>query len=308
MKVKLVSFLSTDKLKLPGLLYSPLKPTKKVAVWLHGMGDNAVFYSPDRVNALAEALAANDIALLAFNNRGAHNSKRLRIVDDTLPEDQRSYQGGTHYELIADCIKDIDGAVGFLKQHDFSTFYLLGHSTGANKICVYHVQAGKNPFSKYVLAGPGDDSGIFFTELGEKKFWQALQYAARFIETDPLRTMPAYTGLHPFSVQSAWDIMNPDGDYNTFPFYESAIERLGKKRLFDEYRQLDRPTLVIFGENDEFTQAVGGASEALNIFIKHTSNARLKQTDFNLVPDADHSFHGVEEAFARQVSDWLAHG
>ncbi len=308
MKVELVSFVSTDQLKLPGLLYTPSKPTQKVAVWLHGMGDNGVFYSPDRVNALGRALTDNNIALLAFNNRGAHNSKSLRIVDDSLPDNERSYQGGTNYELIIDCVKDIDGAVAFLKQSDFSTFYLLGHSTGANKICAYHARATHNPFSKYVLAGACDDSGIFFVELGEKKFWQALQYAARFIKTEPLRVMPVYTGMYPFSAQSAWDILNPDGAYNTFPFYEYTTERLGKKRLFDEYQKLNLPTLVIFGENDEYTFTAGGADKALEIFMKHTSNAGLKRTDFSLVPGTDHGFHGAEETFAERVADWLARG
>lgn len=305
--VEFIGFASTDRLNLPGLLYTPAATTKKAAIWLHGMGDSGVFYSPERINALGEALAAKHIALLAFNNRGAHNRKTLRVADEALPEEDRRYQGGTHYELINDCVKDIDGAVAFLKQRAYSTFYLLGHSTGANKICVYQVRAKHNPFSKYVLAGPGDDTGLMFDELGAKQFWQALRYAARFTKTHPLRIMPKYTGMHPFSVQSAWDILNPDGAYNTFPFYECVTERLGKKRLFDEYRQITIPTLVLFGEKDEYASTAGGARQALDLFIQHTSNTRLKRTDFNLVPDADHSFHGAEAAFAKQVADWLAY-
>jgi pimeloyl-ACP methyl ester carboxylesterase len=305
--VEFISFASTDRLKLPGLLYTPGTTTKKVAIWLHGMGDSGIFYSPEQVNALGQALTSKNIALLAFNNRGAHNAKTLKSADEALPEEDRRYQGGTHYELIVDCVKDIDGAVDLLRQTGYSTFYLLGHSTGANKICAYHVRAKQNPFSKYVLAGPGDDTGLMFSDLGAKQFWQALNYAAKFAKADPLRTMPKYSGMYPFSAQSAWDILNPDGAYNTFPFYECTVERLGKKRLFDEYQKIDLPTLVIFGENDEYATTAGGAKQALDLFIKHTSNARWKKTDFNLVPDADHSFHGAEAAFAKQVADWLAY-
>jgi pimeloyl-ACP methyl ester carboxylesterase len=302
-----VSFASTDKLKLPGLLYRPAKPTDKVAVWLHGMGDNGIFYSPERINALASALNAKDIALFAFNNRGAHGVKSLRILDDTLPEEDRHYQGGTYYEKIADSTKDIDGAVVFLRQGSYSTFYLLGHSTGANKICAYHVSAKNNPFSKYVLAGPGDDTGLFFSQLGEKKFWAALKYAAKYSKTEPLRIMPKYSGMYPFSAKAAWDILNPDGGYNTFPYYESTVQRLGQKRLFDEYRKIDLPTLVIFGGDDEYTFTAGSTQKALDLFVEHTSNSMLKQNDFVTVPYADHSFHGREEAFATSVADWLAY-
>jgi pimeloyl-ACP methyl ester carboxylesterase len=306
-QLEFVSFLSIDKLKLPGLLYQPAKPTKKAAIWLHGMGDNGVFYKPELMNALGEALADREIALLAFNNRGAHHNKSLRIIDEALPEEDRYYQGGTHYELITDCVKDIDGAVVFLKNQGFSEFYLLGHSTGANKICAYHARQPKNSFSKYVLAGPGDDVGLFFSALGEKRFWATLKYAAKNVDSDPLRTMPKYTGMYPFSAQAAWDIMNPDGAYNTFPYYEVTTERLGSKPLFKEYRHIDKKTLVIIGEEDEFAYTAGDANGALKLFMEHTGNSQLKHTDFVGVAGADHSFHDKEAEFAQKVSDWLVY-
>lgn len=303
MRLELVSLLSSDNIGLPGLLYRPDKDTKKVAVWLHGIGDNAVFYKPKAINTLAQALTEKGIALLAFNNRGAHTKKSLKIADETLPEEDRRFSGGMYYELIADCAKDIEGAVGFLKRQEFSTFYLMGLSTGANKICAYHVRAKDNPFSKYVLAGPGDDTGLMFTVLGEKKFWQALAYSAKFAETDPLKTMPKYTGMYPYSAQSAWDVLNPDGAYNTFPFYEAAHERLGKKPLFEEYKKIDKPMLVIWGEEDEYMPA----AQTVKLLMEHTGNAMLKETDFALVPGASHNFHGKEADFSKRVADWLAY-
>lgn len=307
MKLGLVSLLATDKVRLPGLLYEPKTPTKKAAIWLHGMGDSGVFYKPELMNALGEALTGQGIALLAFNNRGAHNSKSLKIADESLPEEDRRYQGGTHYELIADCVKDIDGAAKFLADKGYSELYLLGHSTGANKICAYHARAKQNPFKKYVLAGPGDDVGIFFQELGPKRFWQALKYAAKMVDKNPLHTMPKYTGMYPFSAQSAWDILNPDGDYNTFPFYEALNERIGSKPLFDEYRKINKKTLVIIGKADEYAYTAGDADGALKLFMEHTSNAQLKHTDFVSVREADHSFHDREPEFAQKIRDWLAY-
>lgn len=303
-----MSLSATDKVKLPGLLYAPDKPTKKAAVWLHGMGDNGAFYNPERINALGEALAKNGIALLAFNNRGAHNRKGLRIDDETLPDEDQRVTAGTHYELIADCVKDIDGAAGFLKGQGFSELYLMGHSTGANKICAYHVRAKDNPFKKYVLVGPGDDVGLHFSQLGEKKYWQALKYAAAKVDAgDPRHIMPKYTGMHPFSAQSARDILDPDGAYNTFPYYEALNEHLGSKPLFEEYRHIDKPTLVIIGAEDEHMETAGEAEDALRLLMKHTSNAQLKQADFVTVAGADHGFHDHEDEFAEKVSYWLAY-
>ncbi|MGH7240290.1 MAG: hypothetical protein ACREHG_09560, partial [Candidatus Saccharimonadales bacterium] len=179
--------------------------------------------------------------------------------------------------------------------------------TGANKICAYHVRAKQNPFSKYVLAGPGDDVGLYFHELGAKRFWQTLKYAASLVDKDPLRTMPKYTGMHPFTVQSAWDIMNPDGAYNTFPYYECLSQRLGSKPPFEEYRKIDKKTLVIIGEADEYAFVAGDANGALRLFVKYTDNSQLKRADFIGLPDADHGFHNHETEFAKTVSNWLAY-
>lgn len=307
MNLQFVSLLSTDKLKLPGLLYTPDKPSKKAAVWLHGMGDSGMFYNPERINALGEALTGKGIAMLAFNNRGAHDSKSLFIDDESLPEDERRYLAGTHYEKIADSVHDIGGAVKFLKGQGYSELYLMGHSSGANKICVFDAGSKSNPFKKYVLAGPGDDSGLFYNELGEKKFWLALRYAKESIkQNQPEQVMPKYTGMYPFSAKAGTDILDPDGDYNTFPLYEATAKRLGKKALFKEYARIKKPILVIYGENDEYTYTGGGTQQALDIFRTFTNPEARKHSSFEIVPATDHGFHNQEKVFARLVADWLA--
>ncbi len=306
MKLEFVSLHSTDRLKLPGLLYTPDKPTKKAAVWLHGMGDSGMFYGPTRINALGKALTEKGIALLAFNNRGALARKSLYIDDETLPKEQRHFQAGTYYELIADCVHDIDGAVRFLKEQGYSELYLMGHSTGANKVCVYDARTKQNPFTKYVLAGPGDDSGLFYDEIGERRFWQALRYAHKAVrEGKGECLMPKYTGMYPFSAQAAADILDPDGNYSTFPLYEATTKRLGKKPLFAEYKNITKPLLVVYGENDEYTYTGGGTAAALAVFRDFTNPKALKVSDFVAVPETDHGFHGQEELFAKTVATWL---
>ncbi len=305
-KLGLVSVKTTDKLLLPGLLYEPPQRSKAAAVWLHGMGDNGIFYNPSRLNALGSSLTRKGIALLAFNNRGAHGSKSLRIDDETLAKDSRHYQGGTYYEKIADCVMDIDGASSFLKELGYETLYLLGHSSGANKICAYQARATQNPFSKYVLVGAADDVGLHFMRLGKTKFWQALTDARQWIERGkPQKVMPAISGMHPFSAQSTVDLLDPDGAYNTFPYYETRVVRLGKKPLFEEVRQIDKPTLVIFGDQDEYLETADGPAGACGLIQSYGSHKKATWS-FELVAGADHGFHNHEAEFADRVATWLA--
>lgn len=306
MQTNHISFPTTDRLTLPGLLYAPTTPTKAAVVWLHGMGDSGVFYSPKRITALAESLTKRDIALLAFNNRGAHNSKLLYRDDPNLKRSEQRYQAGTHNELIADCVYDIDGAALFLQELGYNQLHLAGHSTGANKVAIYDRLQPINPFLKYVLAGPGDDVGLRYQELGTTKFWRSLDYArAALAKGQPYKIMPLYSGLHPFSAQSAADILDPDGDYNVFSYYEAVHGALGSKPPLWQVSAITRPMLVIAGQYDEATASAGGAKQALEIIHNHTHSTAKSQSDFQIVADSDHSFHDAEADFSERVAAWL---
>jgi pimeloyl-ACP methyl ester carboxylesterase len=306
MNIKFVDITSTDKLILPALLYSPDSIIKKVAIFLHGNGDSGVFYNSEMCNALGAELVKKDIAFLALNNRGARYKKKLTVADSGPPGEEERVTGGVHYELIEDCVKDIDGSIDALENLGYSEFYLLGFSTGANKICVYDESSSKNRVSKYVHAGPGDDSGLFYNEIGEKKFNLALRYAKKYLRTNPLKVLPKYTGMNPFTAQSAYDILHPDAPYNTFPYYEATTKRLGRKELFKEYKNITKPMLVLFGENDEFTYTGGGTKKTIELLKSVTNKKALPKSEFKIIANTDHGFHGKELEMARHVAAWLA--
>ncbi|MEK9179651.1 MAG: hypothetical protein AAB893_04255, partial [Patescibacteria group bacterium] len=133
-KAQLVNFETRDHLMLPGLLYEPERKTKKILVYLHGNGSSCVFYKTDLMNCLAETLTDNGFSFFPFNNRGANLIKKL---DRKLPDGtkERVLYGMT-YEIIKDCVIDIDGAIEYLTSLGYNEIYLVGSSTGANKICV----------------------------------------------------------------------------------------------------------------------------------------------------------------------------
>lgn len=302
MNLELLSFETTDRLTLPGLLYTPRKKTKSVAIWLHGNGGSSVFYSTTRMNTLGEELTRKRVAFFAFNNRGAETEKSLKRKRGT--EAERVMLGFSH-EAIRDCVHDIDGAIRALREKGFETFYLVGHSTGANKICVYDHRKRKNPVAAYVLLGPGDDVGIYYDHLGPKRFRAVLTRAREMIAKGRgSRMAPKTVSPLPISWSSLLDTIDPDGDYNVFPFLEvmRGIELSGEKRLFTEYRNLKRRTLILFGAEDEFCFGdVHGCVRILETFAP-----RRVPVETGVIEETGHSFHGKEKELGRRIAKWLS--
>ncbi len=297
---KLVKFLSEDKIILPGLLFTPEKKTDRVAIYLHGNGSSSVFYSVDKTNALASSLNKKGVAYFTFNNRGANYIKKLTKIVGSEEEDVRL---GMAYELIKDCLLDIDGAIKMLEGMGYKTFYLIGLSTGANKICVYNFYQPKNKVSKYILLSGGDDTGLYYQEVGRKKFFFALKKCQDEIKAgkgDELVT--PYLVYDLISYRSLYDTINPDGDYNTFPFNE-YINNLGlsKKPLFWQFKKINKPTLVIYGERDEY--CYGDAPKCVEVLKKEVGYP--DRFTFKIIKDADHGFTLQEEELARIIAQWL---
>ena len=310
----LIEFPTSDNLLLTGLLFTPSKPSNKAAVYLHGNGSASIFYSPTRAHALAESLTKRGISLLLFNNRGAHFIKTLNKVEDpdkienqdvSTHSNYNDVTLGTAYELIKDCTHDINGAAAYLHQLNYRELYLIGHSSGANKICVFDHYQPQNLFKKYVLLGGGDDTGLIYKKIGsKKKFKQYLKQAKDKIKQGKGRKLiPKYILDRWLSYQSFYDTVNPDGDYNTFPFieYEKKLN-LSSKSLFRYFRKIKKQSLIVYGENDDYAPNKSG--ERANQILKQLVITK-NNFQFQTIKDADHSFHGQEQKLGELVGDWL---
>ncbi|OGF41746.1 hypothetical protein A2477_01005 [Candidatus Falkowbacteria bacterium RIFOXYC2_FULL_47_12] len=291
-----VQIKTPDHFTLPGLLYEP-KKKRAVAIYLHGNGSSSVFYHDDQLTEWVPAFAKLGVALLFFNNRGAHLLKSLRYKKSG--KNFKTY-GGMAYEKIRDCVSDIDGVIAFLRQRGYHTFYLIGSSTGANKICVYNHYKPRNQISGYVLLSGGDDTGIYYHQLGRKRFYALLKRAQT--NTRQGRGAELIKEIFPellFSHQAFYDIANPDGDYNTFPFYETMRKiKLSRKPRFRYFKEIKKPTLVVYGGKDEYCWGdVPGVVEILQ---------KLKlEFSYKIISGADHGFSGQQRKLTKIMADWL---
>lgn len=297
----LLAFETADGLSLPGLLYEPPRRSREAALLLHGNGDASVFYSTARTNAFGEQLRREKIALFAFNNRGAHLIKSFTKRTRTR---KRSILQGMTYERIRDCVHDIDGAIAALRSRGYRRFHLIGHSTGANKICVYNARRPRNPVARYVLLSPGDDVGIYHQTLGAKRFERALERSREAVRAGRADAIaPPSFSPFPISWGSLFDTINPDGDYNVFPFLEELRGLdLSSRPRFRHFRKVRKPTLALAGREDELY--FGEVDRCMEMLEERAAVPRTFRT--RILPDANHGFRGREQEAGRIIAQFLS--
>jgi pimeloyl-ACP methyl ester carboxylesterase len=275
---------------LAGLLYEPKRSTKCAIIWLHGGGGASVFESR-RTNLLAEVFVGKGIAFFPFNNRGAGIVRRAG--DDF---------GGAAFERIRDCVPDIDAAIRELWRRGYRDITLAGHSTGANKIAVYDHYKPRNRAKRYILLAGGDDTGLLYTELGARRFRALLAKAKVKVKIKTggrLESLPYTGGSSMMTWRASYDVANPDGDYNVFPFFEVISgTKLSRRKVFRYVSGIRKPSLYIYGENDQY--CFGDVRQCVAILSRHVN----ERAEIVVMRNADHGFGGFEEQLSIIMSDW----
>jgi pimeloyl-ACP methyl ester carboxylesterase len=292
---RLLRFDATDGAPLAGLLFEPSRiggrRTTRAVIFLHGTGGASVFESK-RTNVLAAAFMRERIAYFTFNNRGAYLVRRLgRDL------------GGMAYEKIRDCVFDIDGAVRELWSRGYRDLTLVGHSTGANKVAVYDSLKRRNRVKRYVLLAGGDDTGMLSDQLGPRRFQSALRKARAMIrDRRGAELVPGTLSSLPMSWRSFYDMANPNGDYNVFPFLEVMRNvRLSRRPRFRHIRGIRKPALFVYGENDEYLY--GDVSRCVAILAE--ALGPRPNVEIAVMSGADHGFSGRERELAELIVGWM---
>ena len=297
---RFVNFNTIDNLPLPGLLFAKTK-SEKILINLHGNGGASVFYRPDKYQELAKDAHKAGWDFFAFNNRGSGITNKIKVLKRGK---YFRYMCGTSHELIGDSVKDIDGAIKFLKTLGYKKFALSGFSTGANKICVYHYKKPKNLISKNLIICGADDSGLFYDEFGKEKFFKILKLCKTKIQKGLGAKLmnPDIINGRCYSYQGMFDILNPEGLYNTFPFLDKTKNlKLAKKKLFKEIKSIKSESLLIYGDKDEY--AFNQVAKNVGI-LKHELESK-SNFDYKIIKGADHGFTGKEKQLGNLITNFL---
>lgn len=123
---QLCVFKTDDAERLHGLLFTPQnQPSDLALVFVHGVAMN--FYLPP-LATFGQELAARGFHSFVINTRGHDWISRAGNLTQF---------GGSAYEILEDCLPDLDGALACLKDQGYRRFVFIGHSLGAIKSIIY---------------------------------------------------------------------------------------------------------------------------------------------------------------------------
>src|SRR6516162_1406248 len=123
---RLCTFKTDDNERLHGLLFTrPTQQPDLALLFVHGVAMN--FYLPP-LSTFGQELAARGFHSFVINTRGHDWISRVSNLTKF---------GGSAYELLEDCLPDLDAALEFLRKQGYRRFVLVGHSLGAIKSIIY---------------------------------------------------------------------------------------------------------------------------------------------------------------------------
>lgn len=252
---------------LDGFWVTGKKRSKTLLIFVHGMGSN--FYKSRFKKAWMKLAPPRGLDVLCFNNRGCESDVAI--------------------EHFPDCLHDLDAALDFAHAEGYREIFLLGHSTGCQKIVYYHHKRRPRSVRALLLTALGDDLAIARRDLG-KSYAAWIKRAERLVaQGKGEQKLPAKCmGF------SAKRFLSAAGSKSI----EANLFRLdGKMTIFSS---LALPILAVFPEQEQYAcipvHEAGRRLEAVS---------RSRQFEAVYIPEADHSFRGQEDACVRACLGWL---
>ena len=289
-----VTVLETDGTKMQGLHSKSIGTASEIVIHVHGMAGN--FYENSFIEVIAATCNENGIDFLAFNNRG-HDY--LADCERITSEGIESYSAGGAYENFSDCVFDLKGVLKWAVSEGYSSIYLEGHSSGANKIAFsYDALISEKIFANVlkgiILISPCDDVGIYHSEVCEEERDNAFLLAKKYInEGNGTHLMPLGTFFdYLLSAETFVDCFSEGSALDMFPY------RLGSL-INSRVSKISLPMLIQFGNNGDFV--LQDFDQISNMY------SELEMCNFKLqiVDGASHNYKNCEEILATNIVNWI---
>lgn len=292
----LVETITKDKLVHQGIFFHPSRKatggklsSKRALLWVHGL--TSTFYGDTTLfGELTDACEKEGMGFAAFNNRGHDETSSFRKIDSTKTKGYDHVYIGAGREVFEECVYDIESGISFLEQQGFREVFLIGHSTGANKVCYYAATKKDKRVKGVVLAGPLSDR--LDPGVEKKKISADRKKALELIKRG--KGDELVFGFHFFP-------MTPKRHISLFgPSNEDMFDYGDTSPKLKFFSAIKIPTMVIIGGNDEYADRA--VKDIVNVF---DLRAKMKHYKSVIVPNGLHGFEGNEQGAAESIMKWV---
>lgn len=280
-----------DKFIHQGIYFKPQKLVKRALLWIHGL--TSTFYSNIKlVELLTEQCEARGYGLAAFNNRGHDIVTGIKKLNPQEPKGYTRVNGGAGYEVFSGCVYDIEAGIDFLVSQGFSEVILIGHSTGANKVCFYAGKTKHPNLTGVVLASPTSDRLV--PTLDKNKLRKDLKSLQRLINEG--KGDELLTGYHifPATPKRFVSSFSPDSEEDVFHYGEANPK-------LTYFSKIKVPLLVLLGSLDESLDR--SAKQVVAVFDSHQKSVNYISA---IIPGALHSYNGKENNVVEIIVRWIS--
>lgn len=283
--------ITKDNLIHQGIFFRPKKEGKRVLLWVHGLSGK--FYGDTTLlNAFIEECQNYGWGFASFNNRGHDLVASMHKNDNSNPSGYIYVYGGAGYEVFEECVYDIHAAVDFLVSKGFSEVVLVGHSTGATKVCYSEGVKPHENVMGIVLAGALSDR--LGPDVDKKTIGDTFERMKQLISCGKGDELVNGLSFFPMTPKRYLSLYEKGSTEDVFDFDN------GKKAL-KIFSAITKPLFVIISEKDEYLDRSAG--EVVSIFDTHT---RSKQYKSYIFPASDHGFTGYEKKAVHIITYWIS--
>lgn len=268
-----------------------------VIIYIHGNGSSHALRDVKKINTLSSIFLANNIDFIVPNNRGSNYIEQHKRIDKN--EESKVFTGMT-YEQIKDSQYDIEAIISYALEKGYKNIYMMGLSTGANKIAVYNNYKTKKTaeLKGYIFVSGGDDIGLRQRVLGNrlKRSLAIIQNHINDGRGSDLVDTDVYPTKHPLSYQSLLEMLQDGSDYDVFNYHSATF----KDSAFKILRKIQLPSLYIYGSKDN------SLCMDVKSAVSHLKQSLSKQiNEIVVIPGADHNFRGHDTILAKEIIKWI---
>ncbi len=299
MTFELAEVVTKDNLVHQGIFAppSPVRPDsagkagKRAILWVHGLSGR--FYGDVKVmNAFADACNQKGFGFASFNNRGHDAIAGFKKLDPAEPIGQNYVTIGAGLEKFEESVYDIDAAIQFLADKGYSEVVLVGHSTGANKVCYYAATQKDARVVGIVLAGPISDR---YSPTNDKARYEENMTMLKMLRDEGKGEALLTKSLWmPLSADRLWSLIAPNTSEDVFNYGDT-------ENVLTTFEKITKPTLVVLAGNEEHADRL--VTDIRKVFDAH---AKAKNYRSTIIPDTTHGYSGKETEFVSAVILWVS--